>query len=87
MTNPLIPSSEIFRLWCVQVDEIAARIRAIWISARYLQNSFVPVNRLPPEVLGLTPLPLLETRSDQRHRGLSTPAQHPVVGSRYVACR
>ena len=25
------------------------------MSARYLQNSFVPVNRLPPEVLGLIP--------------------------------
>jgi len=29
------------------------------MSARYLQNSFVPVNRLPPEVLGLIPSSLL----------------------------
>jgi len=53
---------EIFNLRCFQVDEIAARTRAIWMSARYLQNSFVPVNRLPPEVLGLIPTSLHSKR-------------------------
>lgn len=38
-----------------QVDEMSARTRAIWMSMRYLQNSFAPINRLPPEVLGLIP--------------------------------
>ena len=51
-----------FNLRCFQVDEIAARTRAIWVSARYLQNSFVPVNRLPPEVLGLIPSSLRSKR-------------------------
>ena len=32
------------------------------MSARYLQNSFVPVNRLPPEVLGLIPASLHSKR-------------------------
>ena len=32
------------------------------MSARYLQNSFVPVNRLPPEVLGLIPSSLHSKR-------------------------
>ena len=32
------------------------------MSARYLQNSFVPVNRLPPEVLGLIPVSLHSKR-------------------------
>ena len=34
---------------------MAARTQAIWMSVRYLQNSFAPVNRLPPEILGLIP--------------------------------
>ena len=34
---------------------MAARTQAIWMSMRYLQNSFASVNRLPPEVLGLIP--------------------------------
>jgi hypothetical protein len=46
----------------LQVGEIEARTRAIWMSARYLQNSFVPVNRLPPEVLGLIPSSLHSKR-------------------------
>ena len=32
------------------------------MSARYLKNSFVPVNRLPPEILGLIPSSLLSKR-------------------------
>jgi len=32
------------------------------MSARYLQNSFVPVNHLPPEVLGLIPSSFLSKR-------------------------
>jgi hypothetical protein len=47
---------------CCQVNEIATRTRAIWTSARYLQNSFVSVNRLPPEVLGLIPSSLHSKR-------------------------
>ncbi|KAF9793160.1 hypothetical protein BJ322DRAFT_105104 [Thelephora terrestris] len=34
---------------------MASRTRAIWMSVGYLKNSFAPVNRLPPEVLGLIP--------------------------------
>jgi hypothetical protein len=34
---------------------MAARTQAIWMSVRYLQNSFAPVNRLPPEVICLIP--------------------------------
>lgn len=34
---------------------MAARTLAIWMSMRFLRNSFVPANRLPPEILSLIP--------------------------------
>ena len=62
MPHSLVLTSERFDLWDFQVNEVATRTRAIWISARYLKNSFLPVNRLPPEVLGLIPSSLPSKR-------------------------
>ena len=59
---PLISTGEGLDPWYLQVNEISARTRGIWTSARYLQNSFVPVNRLPPEILGLIPSSLPSKR-------------------------
>jgi len=44
-----------------------------------IQKSFVPINRLPPRPRSHAILPLFKTRSDQRHRRLSTLAQHPAL--------
>lgn len=60
--HSLVSTSMILDLCCLQVDEITARTRAIWTSGLYLQNSFAPVNRIPPEVLGLIPSSLPSKR-------------------------
>lgn len=56
MANQFVTASRrLTRLFYFQVDKMAARTKAIWMSARYLQNGFAPINRLPPEILGLIP--------------------------------
>lgn len=61
--KPLVSPSKIFDFSYFQLDEIVARVQATWMSVRYLRNSFVPMNCLLPQVLGLIP-PSLRSKWD-----------------------